>query len=60
MVKNVRMKKVLFKNGKDVDVYVRDAFGNEYLLFPNEEKELTVLVREQKNDRRRLNSSRSG
>lgn len=36
------------KNDKDIDVIVKDAFGNEHVLFPNEEKRLMVLVKGKK------------
>lgn len=39
------------KNTKDVDIYVKDAFGKEHVLFPNEEKKLVVLKKGKKNDR---------
>jgi len=49
MVKLVKKK---IKNTKDVDIVVHDAFGQEYQLFPNEEKRLVVLEKEKKDDRR--------
>lgn len=39
------------KNTKDVDIYVKDAFGKEHMLFPKEEKRLIVLKEGKKNGR---------
>ena len=48
----LRMKRITVKNNRDVDIYIRDAFGKEYRLFPNEEKKLVVLEKEKRNDKR--------
>ena len=48
----LKLKRIRVKNTRDVDIYVRDAFGKEHVLFPNDEKKLVVLEKEKKNDRR--------
>jgi len=40
----IKLKRVVVKNNKDVDVCIKDAFGEEHLLFPREEKRILVLV----------------
>lgn len=52
MEKTLRLKKIRVKNTRDVDIYMKDAFGKEHVLFPNEEKKLVVLEKEKKNDKR--------
>jgi len=48
----LKLKRIKVKNTKDVDIYIKDAFGKEHMLFPNEEKKLVVLEKEKKDDRR--------
>ncbi len=48
----LKLKRIRVKNTREVDIYVRDAFGKEHVLFPNEEKRLVVIEKEKKNDRR--------
>jgi len=31
-------------NHREVDIYVRDAFGKEHILFPQEMKTITTIV----------------
>jgi len=40
----IKLKRVVVRNNKDVDVCIKDAFGEEHLLFPREEKRILVLV----------------
>jgi hypothetical protein len=40
----MRLEKTKVQNKKDYDISVKDAFGNEHVLFPQEEKEIIVLV----------------
>lgn len=48
----LKLKRIKIKNNQDVDIVIRDAFGKEYVLFPDEEKRLVVLEKEKKDDRR--------
>ena len=48
----LKLKRIRVKNTREVDIYVKDAFGKEHVLFPNEEKRLVVIEKEKKNDRR--------
>ena len=48
----LKLKRIKIKNTKDVDICIKDAFGKEHMLFPNEEKRLVVLEKGKKNDRR--------
>ena len=47
----LKLVKTKVKNTKDVDIYLRDAFGKEHMLFPKEEKRLVVLKKGKKNGR---------
>ncbi len=43
------------KNVSDVDIYVRDCFGQEHIVFPQQERDIVVL----KNKRRRDDGKRA-
>ena len=43
MNKTMRIKKVRFKNTRAVDIYIRDAYGKEHVIYPNEEKVLLMI-----------------
>jgi len=47
----VRLTKKTYKNKTDTDVYIRDAYGNEHVIYPKQEKVLLVLRRSNKDDR---------
>ena len=42
----MKLKKKIVKNRSSVDMAVTDAYGNTYMLFPNERKELWLFVEE--------------
>jgi len=48
----VHLRKRKIRNTRSIDIFVKDAFGTEHVLFPNEEKELLMIVTEKKDDRR--------
>lgn len=50
------------ENRRDVDIYVRDAFGRVHVLFPQEKKEIAVISEEDKNgtNGRRADTIRKG
>ena len=56
----MRVRKRLIKNTSSVDVSVRDAYGKEYRLFPQEEKEPVVFVQEKQSDKRRSDKQGKG
>lgn len=49
----MKLKQVEVKNTQDVDKVIIDAFGVEHILFPNQEKTITIL--ERKDDKCRPN-----
>lgn len=40
----VEVRAVKIVNTRDVDLVVRDCYGNEHVLFPMKEKEVMVLA----------------
>lgn len=56
----MRLKRQTIKNISSVDVSVKDAYGKEYMLFPHEEKELTVFEQEKQSAKRRSNRKGKG
>ena len=48
MEKTLRLKKIRVKNTQAFDIYIKDAFDKEHVLFPNEEKKLVVLEKEKR------------
>ncbi len=58
MVKKLHLKRIRYRNNQDYDVLIRDAFGNEHLLFPKEEKELVVLTKGKNDDRSKFGKGR--
>ena len=52
MLLPVRIKRKKIVNRQDFDIHIRDAYGEEHLLFPQEEKEVMVLVTEKKKNER--------
>lgn len=53
----MKLKRVTVKNTQDFDKVITDAFGVEHILFPKQEKTITVLETEdkRKDDRRHIN-----
>ena len=52
MEKNkIKLKKKLIKNDTDVDLYLRDAYGDEHIVFPKQEKTIFVLETDEKRKR---------
>lgn len=49
----MKLERKKFVNCSDVDITITDAFGQQYQLFPQEEKRLIVFVKEKKKDVRR-------
>lgn len=50
----VRLVKKEFSNKKDIDMFIKDAYGNEHVIYPKQKKVLLVLRRSNKNDRTRI------
>ena len=44
----IELKKKKIKNNTDVDLYIRDAYGEEHIVFPKEEKTIFVLETDKK------------
>ena len=42
----MKLKKQIIKNTSSVDMTVTDAYGNQYTLFPEREKEVWMFVME--------------
>jgi len=52
MEKNkIKLKKKTIKNDTDVDIFLRDAYGEEHIVFPKEEKTIYVLEIDKKTKR---------
>ena len=34
-------------NKRDVDIYIRDAFGKEHIIYPGESKKVCVLKKDE-------------
>lgn len=47
----LKFRKELVENKKDVDISIRDCFGKRYVLFPGQSKEILML--EKKRGKRR-------
>ena len=45
---NLKLKKKKVKNDTDVDLYIRDAYGEEHIVFPKQEKIIFVLETDKK------------
>lgn len=44
MAKNkIKLKKKTIKNDTDIDIFLRDAYGQEHIVFPKQEKTIYVL-----------------
>ena len=54
MEKMLRLKKIRVKNTQEVDIYVRDAFGKEHILWPTQEKKIILLQKGKKDANRSL------
>jgi len=44
--KKLRLKKITIENTKSIDVYSKDAFGEEHVIYPGEKKTIIVLKKE--------------
>lgn len=56
MEKNkIQLIKRLFKNNVATDLYIRDVYGKEHIIYPNEEKTI-LIVEENKNDSSGINT----
>jgi len=51
----IRLIKKVFENNASTDLYIRDVYGKEHIIYPNEEKTISI-VKENKNDRSRINT----
>ena len=52
MEKNkIKLEKKIIKNDTDVDLYIRDAYGDEHIVFPKQEKTIDVLETDKKTKR---------
>lgn len=49
MAKNkIKLKKKTIKNDTDIDIFLRDAYGQEHIVFPKQEKTIYVLETNEK------------
>ena len=52
--KQLEVRNVRVVNTRDIDVVVRDCYGVEHLLFPKEDKQMSMLTNlEKSNDHKR-------
>jgi len=50
---NIRLVKQVIKNKLEIDIYKKDAYGKEHVIYPKQEKTLLVVKRS-KHDRTRV------
>jgi hypothetical protein len=50
---NVRLVRQTVENKLEVDIYVKDAYGKEHVIYPKQKKTLLVVKRS-KHDRKRV------
>lgn len=58
MSNTMRVKKTKFKNTRDTDIYIRDAYGKEHVIYPNKEKVL-LMIKKVKEKVKKLNTKKS-
>jgi len=46
-MKDIKLSKVKIKNTSSIDMMVRDAYGKEYILFPSQEKEISIISKDE-------------
>jgi len=51
MKKNFIFYWLVVENKKDIDVYVRDCFGKEYVIWPGKKKTI-LMIKAKENDRK--------
>jgi len=47
---NLKFVKKKIKNEKDYDIYVKDCFNQEHIVFPGQQIEIVVLVGRRRDD----------
>jgi len=45
--KMVKLVSKIVCNKRDVDIYIRDAFGKEHIIYPGESKKVCVLKKDE-------------
>lgn len=51
MRKTIRIIKKTIKNTRATDIVIKDAYGQEHMLYPNQEKLVEVVDKDIANDR---------